>query len=107
MTKSCGVPSRSLMNAISLPTGEKRGDESLAEFVVSGLATPPSIGTVQMSPFQSNASCLPSGDRAGWFARRMRSLAEAGTQTRIATKVARRIRATEVAPGCEDLVKLL
>src|SRR5262245_30393097 len=66
------------MNAISLPSGENFGWLSLAGWTVSCRASPPADDAIQMSPPQSKASRLPSGDSAGLLARRIGSRAAAG-----------------------------
>src|SRR5262245_3739804 len=81
MTYTWAAASRSLMNAICLPSGEIFGSRSRAGLVVSCLARPPAVGTLQISPAQSKTSVDPSGDRLGWLARRIGSFADAGTAT--------------------------
>src|SRR4051794_22363286 len=95
MTKTWGDPSRSLTKAISLPSGENSGDVSLPGWLVSGRARPPSTGTVQTSPFQSKATVLPSGDRAGWFGSRIGSRAVNGARARNGSASANRNRVTD------------
>src|SRR5437660_10861805 len=92
MTYTWAGASRSLTNAICLPSGENFGSRSRAGLVVSCLATPPAVGTLQMSPAQSNTTVAPSGDRLGWLARRIGSLAGAGAARPTATAAASRVR---------------
>jgi hypothetical protein len=61
ITHRLSPPARSLMKAIHLPSGEKRGWKSQGMPCVSALASPPSMGTVQRSPRASKRRVLPSG----------------------------------------------
>src|SRR5882672_2688756 len=92
MTNTCGLPSRSLMNAISLPSGENLGWLSLAGWTVSCRASPPVDDAIQMSPPQSKASRLPSGDSAGLLARRIGSRAAAGLLDKMTQPITNKIR---------------
>src|ERR1700761_9668767 len=58
-------PVRVEMNASFFPSGEYKGRDSSAGLEISRRASPPSAGTVQMSPPEANAISLPSGEIAG------------------------------------------
>src|SRR6185437_601641 len=58
-------PVRVDMKASLLPSGEYKGRDSSAGLEISRRASPPSEGTVQMSPPEANAISLPSGEMAG------------------------------------------
>ena len=62
-------PHLSEVNAIWLPSGAHFGEWSYAGCIVNLLASPPSDGTVHMSPCQLNAIWLPSGDGEGCLGR--------------------------------------
>jgi hypothetical protein len=53
------------MKASCFPSGEYKGRDSSAGFEISRRASPPSAGTVQISPPEANAISLPSGEMAG------------------------------------------
>src|SRR4051794_25223845 len=53
------------MNASCCPSGEYSGRASLAECDTSSDATPPVAGTVQISPPETNAISLRSGESDG------------------------------------------
>src|SRR5581483_11117060 len=59
------APVRFDMNASFLPSGEYRGRDSVAGCATSRRASPPAAGAVQMSPPETKAISLPSGDRLG------------------------------------------
>src|SRR5687767_7462102 len=52
-------------NASRRPSGEKRGRDSVAGCETSNRATPPVIGTVQISPPDTKAISVRSGDMPG------------------------------------------
>src|SRR6187399_469157 len=58
-------PVRSDWKANTLPSGEYRGRDSLAACDTSSRASPPAIGTDQMSPPEPNAISERSGEIAG------------------------------------------
>src|SRR5437667_8007007 len=68
-----------------LPSGEKRGCESLPGWVVSCRASPPAEAATQRSPFHSKAISPPSGDKAGYFTSRSGSAAISGAVKQSAT----------------------
>src|SRR5436189_2830352 len=59
------LPVRVEMNASDFPSGEKSGRESYAGCATSKCASPPPAGAVQMSPPETKATVLPSGDSEG------------------------------------------
>src|ERR1700761_3559036 len=59
-------PVRVDMKASGVPAGEYRGRDSSAGSEISKCASPPDAGTVQMSPPETNAISLLSGDNEGW-----------------------------------------
>jgi hypothetical protein len=58
-------PVRVDMKANFVPSGEYSGRDSSAGLEISRRASPPSEGTVQISPAEAKAISLPSGDIAG------------------------------------------
>src|SRR5262245_12697858 len=59
------LPVRVDMNAKRVPSGEYNGRESYAACDTSSRASPPAMGTVQMSPPATNAISRRSGERDG------------------------------------------
>ena len=59
------LPVRVEMKASCLPSGENKGLASFAECDTSREATPPAAGTVQISPPETNAISLRSGESDG------------------------------------------
>ena len=64
ITNISKLPSRSLAKAILLPSGDHIGDASCESRVVSRVALPPPVGTVNISPLYVKAIREPSGDIA-------------------------------------------
>src|SRR6185503_5492412 len=58
-------PVRVELNARRLPSGENSGRDSVAGCETSRRAVPPAAGTVQMSPPETKAISLPSGEMPG------------------------------------------
>src|ERR1700761_6296508 len=99
-------PVRVEMNASFFPSGEYKGRDSSAGLEMSRRASPPSEGTVQMSPPEANAISLPSGEIAG-VARE--GLDDCATLTREKTRVNKRDgsdvrRKTDLVKGNLDCV---
>jgi len=65
MIQTFSAPERSLMKAMSRPSGEKTGCESNAMPLVRGRAGPPRASTAKRSPSSSNTIVLPSGETSG------------------------------------------
>src|SRR6185369_5047597 len=59
------LPVRDEMNASCRPSGEYNGRASFAGCDTSSDATPPTAGTVQISPPETNAISLRSGESDG------------------------------------------
>src|SRR2546423_1323854 len=59
------LPVRVDTNASLRPSGEYMGRDSVAGCETSSRATPPDVGTVQMSPPDTKAISERSGERAG------------------------------------------
>src|SRR5580765_1121752 len=58
-------PVRVDTNASMRPSGEKSGRDSVASCATSNRASPPDAGTVQISPPDTKAISLPSGEMPG------------------------------------------
>src|SRR5471030_579527 len=59
------LPVRVEMNASRVPSGDQSGRLSVAGLETSSRASPPTKGTVQMSPPETKAISLWSGERLG------------------------------------------
>src|SRR5271155_2266502 len=96
------LPVRVETNARRLPSGEYNGRDSVAGFETSKRAAPPLTGTVQISPPETNAISVLSGEMAG---SEKYGRARSGADTRRAKQVSfmmYRICLLRAAPATRD-----
>src|SRR5690349_25025259 len=98
-------PVRVEMNARRLPSGEYRGRDSYAGCEMSSRATPPVDGTVQMSPPDTNAISLWSGEIPGSANVGTAAVVPSWEETS-ATQMARAPRANPMRTSQRDILRL-